>query len=239
MRLISTFLAAAIFLGSLQSGCAVITAEEKAQIEARLKEVENRQATVEDQAETRRQKIEERFADLENAVGELRTSVAEGGGNQEFLARLDAIEKMLSKQAQKNKNGAAPAALESQPGQPPSELEQARALLEKGKPSEAREVLQRLEHTQLPEGAASLITLLVGESYFQEKNYHEAILAFHKVVEMDPPVAETPQAMLREAQSFALLGKQQNAAFLFRKLLSDYPGSEQAEQVRKELEGME
>lgn len=239
MRLLSAFLAAAVFLGTLQSGCAVITAEEKAQIEARLKEVENRQATVEDQAETRRQKIEERFADLENAIGELRTGLAEGAGNEAVLARLAEIEKKLGKQAGKTRGGATPISLESQPGQPPSELEQARALLEKGKAAEAREVLQRLEHAELPEGAASLITLLVGESFFQEKNYHEAILAFHKVVEMDPPVAETPQAMLREAQSFALLGKHENAAFLFRKLLSDYPNSEQAEQVRKELEGME
>lgn len=239
MRLLSVFLAATLFLGALQSGCAVITAEEKAQIEARLKEVENRQATVEDQAETRRQRIEERFADLENAIGELRTGLAAGAGNEEVLARLIEIEKTLGKQAKTIAGGATPVSLKSQPGQPPSELEQARALLEKGKAIEAREVLQRLEHTQLPEGAASLITLLVGESYYLEKNYHEAILAFHKVVEMDPPVAETPQAMLREAQSFALLGKHENAAFLFRKLLSDYPGSEQAEQVRKELEGME
>ena len=81
--------------------------------------------------------------------------------------------------------------------------------------------------------------MLVGESYYQEKNYHEAILAFHKVVEATPTTAETPQAMLREAQSFAQLGKQENAAFLFRKLLSDYPDSEQADEVRKELDQVE
>ena len=237
MRLACLILTAAM-LSASAPGCATISIEEKNQLEARLKEVENRQSTVEDQAEARRERTEQRFAELEQAISELRAATTDGASHDEILQRIAALEKSVGKLSAKPgaPAGAAPAGTPAvEAPKQPTELEKARALLNEGKTKEARTILQKLDQTALPKEIGRLITLLVGESFFQEKNYHEAILSFHKVVEATPASAETPQAMLREAQSFALLGKQENAAFLFRKLLSDYPDSEQADEVPKEL----
>lgn len=239
MRFIIATLGTAVLLSAVTSGCAVITAEEKARIETRLKEVENRQATVEDQAEARRQRYQDRFEDLEQAIGELRTAINDSEGGEQTRARLDALEKKIGKLRQDPADTAEVTKTEGEQSAPPTEFEQAQALLDNGKFIEARELLQRLEHSELPPEVASLITLLIGESYYREKDYHQAILSFHKVVEAEPATPETPQAMLREAQCFGLLGKSDNAVFLFKKLLSEYPDSEQADEVRTELEKLQ
>lgn len=74
---------------------------------------------------------------------------------------------------------------------------------------------------------------LIGESYFEEKNYERAILAFNKVQVDFANGDKAPDALLKEALAFLNLGDKASARELLGRVVQKYPGSE-AEKIATE-----
>jgi tol-pal system protein YbgF len=75
----------------------------------------------------------------------------------------------------------------------------------------------------------------IGEIYFKEKNYEEAILNYQKLIELPGWNPLKPSAMLKQAQAFKALGDTEAYKILLKKLINQYPQSKEAEVAKKLL----
>ena len=94
-----------------------------------------------------------------------------------------------------------------------------------------REYLERFPQTTYSDNAQYWI----GESFFVEKKYREAILEFEKVIRKYPKGNKTSSALLKQGLAFYRLGDKTSAKLLLQKITKDYPGSEQARIAKREL----
>ena len=72
----------------------------------------------------------------------------------------------------------------------------------------------------------------VGETYYGEKNYEQAILEFQEVVKQHPKKEKAPAAMLKQALSFKALKDMKSTQYLLKRLATDYPKSDEAKKAR-------
>ncbi|HJY83065.1 MAG TPA: tetratricopeptide repeat protein, partial [Candidatus Binatia bacterium] len=76
---------------------------------------------------------------------------------------------------------------------------------------------------------------LIGESYFDQKDYNRAILEFNDVLKYRRG-DKIPAALLRQAQAFLEIGDRTDARLILQKLINDYPNSEQAKEAKDRLQ---
>ena len=74
-----------------------------------------------------------------------------------------------------------------------------------------------------------------GESYYSEKDYENAILAFQDVVDKYPSGEKAPDAVYKQGLSFLALKDKKNAKILFNLVVSKYPKSPAAGMAKKKL----
>jgi tol-pal system protein YbgF len=72
----------------------------------------------------------------------------------------------------------------------------------------------------------------IGETYYGEKNYEQAILEFQEVVKQYPKKEKAPAAMLKQALSFKALKDLKSTQYLLKRLITDYPKSEEAKKAK-------
>ena len=75
----------------------------------------------------------------------------------------------------------------------------------------------------------------IGESYYRDKRYEEAIVEFDEVIKKYPQGNKLPDALLKQAFSFIALNDTNSAKLLLQKIIDRYPTSEQAEIARAKL----
>jgi tol-pal system protein YbgF len=72
----------------------------------------------------------------------------------------------------------------------------------------------------------------IGETFYSEKNYEQAILEFQEVIKQFPKKEKAPAAMLKQALSFKALKDVKSSRYVLGKLVQDYPKSEEAKRAR-------
>ncbi|UZP68030.1 tol-pal system protein YbgF [Desulfovibrio mangrovi] len=75
----------------------------------------------------------------------------------------------------------------------------------------------------------------MGETYYHEKRYAQAVLTFKEVVRRFPKHDKAAASMLKTGFSYEQLGDKSNARFYLQTLIEDYPSSSPAEMARKRL----
>jgi tol-pal system protein YbgF len=75
----------------------------------------------------------------------------------------------------------------------------------------------------------------IGEAYYGEKSYENAILQFQDVIQKHPTHPKAPAAMLKQALAFQALDDLQNARILLQKIQESYPQSEEAGKAKARL----
>ncbi len=75
----------------------------------------------------------------------------------------------------------------------------------------------------------------MGETYYHEKRYAQAVLTFKEVVRRFPKHDKAAAAMLKTGFSYEMLGDKSNARFYLQTLVEDYPSSQPAAMARKRL----
>ena len=75
----------------------------------------------------------------------------------------------------------------------------------------------------------------LGENYYSEKIYDQAILEFEKVVKEFPGKGKAPAALLKQAMSFRELGDTKSARFVYKKLMENYPLADEVKVAKEKL----
>lgn len=75
----------------------------------------------------------------------------------------------------------------------------------------------------------------LGETYYSEKVYDQAILEFEKVVKEFPAKGKAPAALLKQAMAFKELGDAKSARFVYKKLIENYPLADEVAVAKEKL----
>ena len=75
----------------------------------------------------------------------------------------------------------------------------------------------------------------IGECYYFERKYEQAILEYEKVIKNYPQGNKVPNAMLKQGFAFLNLGDKSSAKLLLEQVAKNYPGSNQARMARAKL----
>jgi tol-pal system protein YbgF len=78
-------------------------------------------------------------------------------------------------------------------------------------------------------------TYWLGESYYVERRFPEAVLVFKDVVDRFPAHPKAADALLKIAYAYQGLGDAQNARFHLKMLASEYPGTDAARKAKYAL----
>jgi tol-pal system protein YbgF len=75
----------------------------------------------------------------------------------------------------------------------------------------------------------------LGETYYSEKVYDQAILEFEKVVKEFPAKGKAPAALLKQAMAFKELDDAKSARFVYKKLMENYPLADEVKVAKEKL----
>lgn len=75
----------------------------------------------------------------------------------------------------------------------------------------------------------------IGEAYYGQGKFNEAILAYNEVLVGSPKSDRVPAALLRQASAFAELGDKIDARLILQKLVSEHPNSPEAARAKRQL----
>ncbi|HYA14559.1 MAG TPA: tol-pal system protein YbgF [Syntrophales bacterium] len=75
----------------------------------------------------------------------------------------------------------------------------------------------------------------IGECYYFEKKYEEAILEYDKVVKNYPKGEKVSSALLKEGFAFLMLGDKTSARAILQQVINDYPNTSQERMARAKL----
>jgi tol-pal system protein YbgF len=75
----------------------------------------------------------------------------------------------------------------------------------------------------------------IGEAYYGQGKFNEAILAYNEVLVGSPKSDRVPAALLRQASAFAELGDKIDARLILQKLIAEHPTSPEAARAKRQL----
>jgi tol-pal system protein YbgF len=78
----------------------------------------------------------------------------------------------------------------------------------------------------------------IGQIFFEQRDFPNAIKAFDQVLERWPPNNKTPEAMLKKGQALVLMDKRTDGAAEFRQVLVKFPRSDMAPKACSELKAL-
>ncbi len=162
---------------------------------------------------------------------------------------LDASLKELSERLAKSIDARPPAAEQKPPaeegGEKASEVkktedngpaalyESAYASFKGKKYKEAREKFNVFISKYPKDGLVGNAHFWIGESYFAEKDFENAILAHETLIKSYPRNDKIPGALYKQGLSFMELGDKKTAKVIFDKLIEKYPDSREAPMAKK------
>jgi tol-pal system protein YbgF len=82
---------------------------------------------------------------------------------------------------------------------------------------------------------ASNAQFWLGECYFTEKQYDEAIVAYDKVVKEHPKSEKVSSALVKMGMAFLEKGDKKTGVILLKKVIREYPQSNQAQIAQRKL----
>jgi TolA-binding protein len=191
-------------------------------------------------------------ADIQETVDELKVEVArlgnvlEGKGqqNQQQLdtiqkdlsalsTRIQALEQRAVQQDLSAKQAAAAAAQAA--AEKPKTLADAKKLFDDKRYDEAVEVLKGLTKVRPRTDDTKKAQVLLADSYFADKDFASAAIAygdFEKAYPHDPGV---PQAIFNQAKSFQSMGDAKDAKLFYQELVERFPKNKLSAKAKKEM----
>ena len=121
---------------------------------------------------------------------------------------------------------------------PEAQYQQALDTFKAGKFAVAREMFTGFLKQYPTNELVSNAQYWVGETYYSEKKYEQAILEFQDVIKKYPSTAKVPAAMLKQGMSFFAIGDDKSAKYILKKLTEEYPLSDEATAATAKLKGM-
>ncbi len=78
--------------------------------------------------------------------------------------------------------------------------------------------------------------LMMGDALYKQKKYELAILEYQRVIADFPYYLKAPAAMLKQAEAFEKINDASTAKIVYKKLLSDYPKSNEIKTAKARLQ---
>jgi len=101
-----------------------------------------------------------------------------------------------------------------------------------GEMQKARDLFTRVVEQHPAHGLIPNCQYWIGETYYSEKKFEPAILAFQDVIKKYPKSDKAPAALLKQSLSFKSIGDKKSARYVLNKLKDEYPKSEEAAKVK-------
>lgn len=156
--------------------------------------------------------------------------------NEESERRIAALEDRLAKLEKKLEEQKLNEAKAAEAAVTPEGLYQSGfAAYKAGDMKKAVEILSQFLERYPKHELVSNAHYWIGESYYTEKNYEQAILAFQEVIRKYPKKEKAPAALLKQSMSFKELGDAKSARYVLKRLQEDYPRSEEAKKAKELL----
>ncbi|MBN2139372.1 MAG: tol-pal system protein YbgF [Desulfovibrionaceae bacterium] len=105
-------------------------------------------------------------------------------------------------------------------------------------PQAARKALTEFLSSQPKSALVPNALYWIGETFYSEKNFTEAVLAFKEVTRRFPKHEKSAAALLKIGMSHLKAGDRDNAAFYLRALVDEFPASEPAGLARNLLKDL-
>lgn len=154
---------------------------------------------------------------------------------EDMERRLTAIDERLKKLEKGFEEAEKKTAAKEEMRSPEALYQQGLSNLKGGNPQQARELFTRFI-TAFPKHELTANALYwVGETYYSEKNYEQAILEFQQLIKNHPGKEKVPAALLKQGMAFKELGDLKSARYVYNKLLDDYPASAEAKLAKERL----
>ncbi|OIO02240.1 MAG: tol-pal system protein YbgF [Desulfovibrionaceae bacterium CG1_02_65_16] len=184
--------------------------------------------------------LEENMAQLQQQLGQAplkpAAPLASAPTTASSHAALSPAAQALAEVAAENGAPAPAAAAFVAPVKQPSLYDKGMNLVRSEKdPVEGRKTLQQFLDEDPQSGLVPNAIYWIGESYYQEKNYAQAILTFKNVTRRFPKHHKAAASLLKIGMSYVMLGEKDNATLYLRALLKEFPKSEPAPAARKKL----
>jgi tol-pal system protein YbgF len=199
----------------------------------RLDTLSRRQAKMQASLDAMRlelQALNGRLADLSQADNELRDDLSLV--RDDLGLKISAIENQLSQPA-----ATKPTAAKATVAETPEDLyRRAIAMIRsEQRYTEGRDMLQRFLR-QHPQHSLSVnASYWVGEAYYGEKQYENAILQFQDVIDKHSDHPKAAAAQLKQGITFQTLGDKQSAKAIYNKLIDTFPLSTEAKEAKRRL----
>lgn len=111
-------------------------------------------------------------------------------------------------------------------------------LLQQNKFEAAKAVFQKFVSRYPNSGLRENALYNIGECSFGERHYEDAIKAFQAVVDRYPKGGKTASALLKEGIGWQEIGESTMARIIYTRLVTNYPGTAQAQAAQKRLKTM-
>jgi tol-pal system protein YbgF len=99
--------------------------------------------------------------------------------------------------------------------------------LNNGEAEKSREMLAKFKEQFPDHKLAANAGYWIGETYYREKNYEQAVLEFQKVIKDYPGKEKVPAAMLKQGMAFKELADLKSARFVLKELIEKFPRAEE------------
>jgi tol-pal system protein YbgF len=121
------------------------------------------------------------------------------------------------------------------PPTPENIYQQGLDALKVGETARARELLTRFLDQNPKHKLAANAHYWLGETYYSEKSFEQAILEFQEVIKNFPDKDKVPAAMLKQGMAFKEIGDSKSSVYIYKKLIEEFPKSEEAKVAREKL----
>lgn len=172
--------------------------------------------------------------DLEKAQNDL---AAQRGHVEVLQHRLDALEKSAQENARTLE--AASQLVQQQkkeaehPSDPGALYNLARRRLDQGQPAKARDLFQEFLAKHPRDELAANAQYWLGETYFAEKRWNDAVVEFQRVLKDYKQSDKVPEALLKIGSSFQAQGDCTNALLFFEEVQQSHKSSPVAKAARE------
>jgi tol-pal system protein YbgF len=104
-----------------------------------------------------------------------------------------------------------------------------------GNTQKAREFLARFLELYPSHELAANAHYWLGESYYSEKKFDQAVLEFQEIIKNFPGKEKVPAAMLKQAMAFKELRDVKSSRYLYKKLIEEFPSTAEAKTAKENL----
>ncbi len=176
--------------------------------------------------------------ELSGKIDDLKILTQKSSTDKEFLKeeterRLTTLEDRLAKLEQKF--GEVQAGVSSNDSTPEGIYERGLSAYKAGELQKARDLFTSIIEQHPSHKLVPNCQYWIGETYYGEKNFDQAILAFQNIIKKYPKDEKAPAALMKQALSFKSIGDRKTARYVLNKLADNYPKSEEAKKVKSLL----